>query len=563
MRRIALIAALLAAAAALVTAAAGAEDSHTYKIEFDNAFGIVKGSDVRVAGVNQGSVTSLDVNESKRAVVSIDVSGPLSELGEDTTCSSEPQSLIAEYFIDCDPKGKPLPDGATIPVKQTTQTVQPDLVQNTLREPFKRRLSLLINEFGTALAGNPQNLNDAVRRGAPALRQLEQVLHILGDQNRIITNLNADSDRIMARLAERRRDVVSFIQRARDTATASAERRADLGHDFNRLDDFLAELRPTMARLGDLADQQTPLLTDLRASAPGLNRLAVNLPAFNAASEVSLESLGEAGKVGKKALHKGKDEIQQLKSSGRNAFDATMPLADLLRDLDDPGRAVEVDARAARDTGRPAPTGYSGLEGLLNYVYYQAGSINQFDQTSHLLHISLYDADGRCTPYNTGKKPGSSDFGVPDASDSDEGTTTNVLQANRCVNWLGPNQPRINEDIGTPRYDKSVCPEGSNAPELCDPNTAAGASASSGGGGVRAEGVGAAPGAGAGAPPGTLPGLPPNLGVGGGGGGGGHGHLPGNLDDLLPGGGGNLPGGGLPGGGGKSTQDLLNFLFGN
>src|SRR5919106_7058403 len=216
MRPLALIATLLAAGAAYLTASAGAEDTHTYTIELDNAFGIVQGSEVRVAGVTQGEVTDLDINAAKRAVLTVEVSGPLSELGEDTECSSEPQSLIAEYFLDCEPKGDPLPEGGEIPVEQTTQTVQPDLVQNTLREPYKRRLQLLINEFGTALAGNPENLNAAIRRGAPALREFKQVTDLLGDQNRIIRDLNENSDTVFARLAERRDDVVGFVQEARD-----------------------------------------------------------------------------------------------------------------------------------------------------------------------------------------------------------------------------------------------------------------------------------------------------------------------------------------------------------
>src|SRR5215213_9975061 len=102
MRRLALIASLLACGATVwVATAAGADDTHTYTIELDNAFGIVEGSEVRIAGVTQGQVTNLDVNPAKRAVVTVEVSGPLSQFGEDTTCSSEPQSLIAEYFIDC------------------------------------------------------------------------------------------------------------------------------------------------------------------------------------------------------------------------------------------------------------------------------------------------------------------------------------------------------------------------------------------------------------------------------------------------------------------------------
>jgi ABC-type transporter Mla subunit MlaD len=564
---------LLATAAGAVVTTAGADDTHTYTIELDNAFGIVQGSEVRVAGVNTGEVTDLDVNEDKRALITVELSGPLSTLGTDTECSSEPQSLIAEYFLDCEPKGDPIPaeeEGSTtdpnIPVEQTTQTVQADLVQNTLREPFKRRLQLIINEFGTALAGNPENLNAAIRRGAPALRQLQQALDILGDQGRIIRDLNSDSDRIMARLAARRADVVKFIKEARDTAAASAERRDDLAADFDLLDDFLAELEPTMVELGNLAAEQTPLLTDLRAAAPQLNELAVSLPAFNQATEISLDSLGEAAVVGRRALRKGRDEIKQLRKTAKKAPLPAEILADFLQDLDDPRRAVEIDDTAGQETGRTSTQpgrsdtmGYTGLEGLLNYVYYQAGALNQFDQVSHLLHFSIYGIDeGPCLHYETGGEAG-------EVESADGGHTKNLLEAHECVSWVGPNQPRINEPFPAPRYDNAVCPNGSAAPELCDPgisiNSAEGEGDVQTTDEVQELPSGEAPPASGEAPPGGEESPVPGL------------DLPGGddeLDDLLDipgvtGDGGPLgtDGGGSGNGSEQATQDLIDFLFQN
>jgi ABC-type transporter Mla subunit MlaD len=479
MRRIALTITLLALATAGWAAAAAGGENRTYTIELDNAFGIVEGSEVRIAGVTQGEVTALDINGAKRAVVTAELTGPLSQLGEETVCSSEPQSLIGEYFLDCDPQGDPLEAGGSvadpdIPVEQTRQTVQADLAQNTFRQPFNQRLRILINEFGTALAGNGENLNAAIERGAPALQDLHATLRILGGQNRIIRGLISDADRILVRLAARRTDVARFIREARDTAVTSAERRADLSRDFELLDDFLAELRPTIVRLGGLAREQTPLLADLRASAPGLNRLALRLPAFADSAQTSLTTLGDATVVGTRALRNGRDEIRTLRRASHNAPATATSLADLLRDLDDPRRAVEIDRRAGEDTGRTGTRpgrrntmGYTGLEGLLNYAYYQTGALNQFDQVSHMLHFSIYELDsGPCGHTNTGGRPGDPEFGVPAAAG---GSTTNILAAHPCVSWLGAEQPRLSEPFELPPYDPSVCDEGSDAPELCTP----------------------------------------------------------------------------------------------
>lgn len=488
MRRIGLTVALLAVAAAALATGAGADDTHTYKIEMYNAFGVVEGSDVRVSGVNAGNVTDLEINEKKRAVVTVELDGELAELGEQTRCSSEPQSLIAEYFIDCEPQGPPMEDGGMVPASRVSQTVQQDLVQNTLREPYKRRLQLLINEFGTALAGNPEALNEAIRLGAPALTETRKVTEILADQNRIIRDLNANSDAVIGELARTRDDVVSFVDKTEDAAAASASRREDLSRDFELLDDFLAELTPTLAELESVAKQQTPLLTDLNAAAPGLTRLSVNLPGFNDATETSLTSLGDAAVVGNTALRRGEDEIDLLADAGKGAAVTAEALADFVSDIDDPRRAVEIDDRAARDTGRTNTEagqkdtqGYTGFEALLNWLYYIVGTTNQFDQVAHTMHINLNAFEtGPCGHVSSGRDPETGEVGVPS---QDGGLTTNLLDAARCVQWLGPNQPGINEDLGLPPYNPAVCPNGTEpeaAEYLCDPHSNARQQARSG-----------------------------------------------------------------------------------
>lgn len=485
MRRLALICALIAAAVAgVVTTAASGDDTRTYYIELDNAFGLVTGSPVKVAGVEAGSVTDFFINSDKRAVAKVELSGPVAVLGEQSVCSTEPQSLIAEYFIDCNPKGDPIQttdesddehaDDPDIPVDQTRQTVQNDLVLSALRMPFRERLTLLLNEFGTALAGNGDNLNEAIRRGAPALEETRKVFDLLASQNTIIRDLNVNSDRIIGRLAARRKDVVDFINETKDTAAASAARRDDLSQNFALLDDFLAELRPTMTRLNALAVQGTPLARDLRAAAPGLTTLSKRLPKFNPNATDALVSLGKAAVVGQRALNKSRDEVKALNRASRKSFPVSDNLAKFLLDIDDPRRAVETDTRANSDTGRKGTTGYTGMEGLLNYLYYQTGAINQYDEIGHLLHFSIFEVGtGPCSNYNAGQfdpdGPGPKDAtpGVPNRDAS--GSTTDVLQANRCVAWLGKNQPGISQAVDVPPYDPSVCPEGSTDPALCNP----------------------------------------------------------------------------------------------
>jgi ABC-type transporter Mla subunit MlaD len=542
-RRLALIAvALVAGVAWWMTTSAGASDSHTYRIEMYNAFGIVNGSDVRIGGVNAGSVTGLDINAKKRAVATVSLSGPLSVLGKDTRCASQPQSLIAEYFISCNPKGKALPDGSEIPANHVRMTVQADLVANSLRTSYRDRLGILFDEFGTALAGNAHSLNTAIRLGSPALFNLKKVLDILAGQAATIRNLNADSDRIISQLTNNRANLIKFIQTAGRTASVSASVRQAVSENFDRLDNFLAQLGPTMVALRSNANQSTPLLRDLHAAAPGLNVLATDLPAFNQASSASLRALGHAAVPGTKALrNQAHGVIPTLKHATVNAYPVADTLAKFLLDLDSPSRAIDVDARAADhcaprtkhpkskpcySTGRSAPTGYTGFENFYDWIYHLAGSTNEFDQVGHATRIRLDNAPGTgpCGNFDTGRDATTGKPGVPSKSG---GLTTNITKVAPCMAWLGPNQPGINENLHLPPYNPAACPKGTMpaaALKYCNPagtsrqKTSSTAAPSASANASPASGSRTGPGAGGATtqvtPPGgrgPVPGLPPGV----------------------------------------------------
>src|SRR4051794_23080132 len=509
MKRLLLILGLIAVVPAYLVTGAGASGSHTYQAELFNAFGLVKGSELRVAGAKAGTITGLDITPQKTALVSFEVDSGFPEFKADASCSSEPQSLIAEYFLDCQPGSAPQPLNGPIPASRNKTTVQPDLAQNTLREPFKDRLTLLINEFGTALDGNAENLNAAIRSGAPALQQLKQVLNILGRQNTTIAELNTNADAIFQQLANRKEDVVHFIDNAGRTAAISAERSSDLSQNFHLLDDFLAQLKPTMFQLGNLAEQQTPLLTDLHAAAPGLNKLASNLPAFNHGTEQSLTSLGGAAHIGKTALANSQDEIAALDQASTKAYPAADQVAQFLESISDPKNAVEEDACARYDLreqpgqadqrvqqldqklgttlhgdqtasckwangAQPGsnPTGgnpgYTGMEGLLNYAYVQTNSLNLFDELGHALGITLVSAPGADNPcgYQTG----------PTVPAEGGGQTTDPKNFAECAGILGDKQPGITAGptpaglCGTlGRSDPGVAPSAGAGPSICSP----------------------------------------------------------------------------------------------
>jgi phospholipid/cholesterol/gamma-HCH transport system substrate-binding protein len=414
-------------------------DGQRYTIMFDNAFGLTKGGDFRVGGVNAGQTTEFDVEkkmgEAPKAEVTVEVTKPgFGNFRSDASCEIRPQSLIGEYYVDCQP-GKSeerLPDN-TVPVEQTSSTIPTDLVNDIMRRPYRERFRLLITELGTGLAGRPDDLQEVLRRAHPGLRETSRVLRILGDQNEVIKNFVTDSDTVVNELEKNKRDVVRWVEEAGDTAEISATRRDELRAQFRRFPGFLDELRPTMARLGELADEQTPLLVDLRRAAPDLDTFFTRLGPFAEASRPAVKSLGEMGEVGTQAFREGKQEIAELRKLAVNAPGFARPLRQFLQTIDDRKRAIENDPRA-KETAPPAPDptaipgegGFTGMEAVWNFFFWQTLSINMLDDDAHMLRASL-TAVPDCIEWRN----------EPPKGPEDEKTFE------RCNSYLGPNQPGI------------------------------------------------------------------------------------------------------------------------
>jgi ABC-type transporter Mla subunit MlaD len=457
----------LAAAVVLMGASSNKDQSKTIKIVFDNAFGLTGGGDLKIGGVKAGSTTGFSVTNSlpPKAIVTAKITQPgFQSFRKDASCRIRPQSLIGEYYVDCQPgtSKQSLPND-TVPVTQTQSTIPQDLLQDVMRRPYRERLRLIINELGTGLAGRPQDLNEVIRRADPGLKETSKVLKILGNQNQVIQNFIVNSDTVIKELEAKKQEVARFIVEAGKTAEISASRRQALQAQFHKLPAFLSELRPTMTKLGALADQQTPLLSDLQKSAPDLNTFFKELGPFSQASRPAFKSLGQTSIVGRKALNDSRREVDQLAALSADAPQLAKPLRQFLQTMDDRSRSTMDDPRAeASAPPAPDPTaykkgqGFTGFEAFWNYAYWQTLAINPFDSIGHVLR-GLFILGSPCAKFQTGAGY-NSDPKVRALFD-------------KCSSWLGPYQPGVNAKDPTGEVKESK----SSADKLPTPTPGRGA----------------------------------------------------------------------------------------
>jgi phospholipid/cholesterol/gamma-HCH transport system substrate-binding protein len=403
-RRALAVTALVVVAIAVVLVARGEEDGYRVRAIFDNAGFVVPGYDVRVAGVRVGQVEDVEVTPDVRAALVLRIEDPAyQDFRADARCTVRPQSLIGERFVECTPTGTrtvgeppPPPLRRTaggehlLPVERTSTPVDLDLINNIMREPYRERLSIILNELGTGVAGRGRDLGAVIRRANPALREIDEVLAVLARQNRTLAALARDSDTVLAPLARQRRRVASALENIGEVAAATAERRASLEATIARLPRFLAELRPTMRRLGGLAGQATPVARDLGAVAPQVNTIVRELGPFSGSATTAFESLGEAGVRSIPAVRAARPLASDLAALGGTARPVGRRLADVLTSFE-------------RN---------DGLRQVMEFLFYSVAAINGYDAFGHYLRASLIV--NQCSNYAVAPVAGcSSNFRAP------------------------------------------------------------------------------------------------------------------------------------------------------
>ncbi|MDA0180895.1 MlaD family protein, partial [Solirubrobacter phytolaccae] len=403
-RVIAIGAILAAVVVGVFLLVAGQEDENAYRVRaiFDNAGFVIPGEDVKISGVKVGKIHSIDVTPDFKAAVVLEITEPgYASWKRDASCIVRPQNLIGERFVECKPtqvrsanaqappelaeiKRGPGKGQRLLPVENTTQSVDIDLIGNTMRAPERERLSLILNELGTGLAGRGRDLNDVIRRANPALKETDEVLEILARQNTVLEQLAVNSDTILAPLARDRTRVSGAIRNSSEVAKATAERREALAEDIQTLPEFLDEFEPTMEDLGSLADESTPVLNDLGARAEDINNMVRRLGPFSEAAIPAIDSLGEAAKTGTPAVTDARPVIADL----RSLASAIKPVGTNLRDV----------LESFRDT--------EGIQRLMDYIFFQTTAINGYDAVGHYLRAGLLV--NACTTYAVQPVPGCS-----------------------------------------------------------------------------------------------------------------------------------------------------------
>ena len=306
--------------------------SYRITADFPEAITLAEEADVRISGVNVGTVKELELPPEGNATrATMEIEPRFAPIAEDVRAILRQKTLLGETYIELTP-GSSLEDGDPVPVSlgaqggatdaqlteveaipedghladaQVRDATQIDEIFDALDERTRESFQRWQANAAVAVRGRGLDINDSLGNLGPFITDASDVVGILREQRRSLKGVVRDTGEVFAALTERDRELAGAITGSNDTFGALAEQERALADSFQVLPTFQRELRATLERLDrfrvnthplvrdliPVARDATPTLRSVRRLSPNLKRTFRGLDPLISASRRGLPAL--------------------------------------------------------------------------------------------------------------------------------------------------------------------------------------------------------------------------------------------------------------------------------
>lgn len=269
------------------------EKSREYKAIFSDATGVVKGDDIRVAGVKVGSVKDVEIVDRTKAKVTFTVRDA-TPVTRSSTATVRYRNLVGQRYISVTEgvgDTSRLPEKATIPLTRTQPALDLTVLFNGFKPLFAALTPADVNKLSYEIIqvfqGEGGNLEGLLRSTGSVTSTLANRDKLIGD---VITNLNA----VLQTVGDRDAELSDLIVQFRTFL-------AGLVEDKDAILDSLDAV-------SELTQQTAELTTGIRpglvASIKGLRTVATNLNKGRDEIDRALQILPiKLNKIGRTAIY--------------------------------------------------------------------------------------------------------------------------------------------------------------------------------------------------------------------------------------------------------------------
>lgn len=264
-----------------------------YRAEFVDATGVVKGDDIRIAGVKVGSVTDVSIENRDRALVTFAVENGTA-LTKATQASIRYRNLVGQRFISLTQgigDATPLEEGGTIPVERTSPALDLTVLFNGFKPLFQALSPQDINQLSYEIVQVFQGEGGTLES---LLGHTASVTNTLAARDRVIGQLLDNLDYALDHIADRDRQLTSLIKNFRTFV-------AGLKSDRQAILSSLDQISALSVQTADLVKGvRAPFVEDIKQ----LRRFTENINRNKAELDRALQVLPiKLTKVGRTAIY--------------------------------------------------------------------------------------------------------------------------------------------------------------------------------------------------------------------------------------------------------------------
>lgn len=269
-----------------------AGESREYHAEFADVSGLRTGDDVRVAGVQVGKVTSIEVNGERGDTAMVGFT--LSEdqpLLSNTSLVLRYQNLLGQKYLSLvqpERRGEELEGGATVPLERTSPGFDLTALLNGFRPLFDVLEPEDVNELSESVIKVLQGEGGTV---ADLLDQTAELTNYLADRDDLFAAVFDNLTPVLVDLAGRGDELRGTIRQLTGFMSGLARNRKA----FGRTIDDIAEVIDTSEVF--LRNVRAPLAADVRRARELLGMFAAEEPRFGAAIDGFGSLMGTLSRV--------------------------------------------------------------------------------------------------------------------------------------------------------------------------------------------------------------------------------------------------------------------------
>jgi phospholipid/cholesterol/gamma-HCH transport system substrate-binding protein len=265
----------------------------TFKAVFTDATGVLKGDDIRVAGVKVGSVKDVEVTDRTRALVTFSVDDS-TQVTEATHATIKYRNLVGQRYIALTQEvgsAKPLGDEQTIPLARTAPALDLTVLFNGFKPLFEALSPTDINQLSYEIVQVFQGEGGTLES---LLGHTASVTSTLAARDQVISSLIDNLNQVLDHLGDRDQQLNQLITTFRTFVKGlKNDREAILGS----LDQVSALSVETASLVKDV---RSPLVSDIKE----LRRLTSNVQANRGELDRALQVLPiKLEKIGRTATY--------------------------------------------------------------------------------------------------------------------------------------------------------------------------------------------------------------------------------------------------------------------